>query len=119
MKMSVVRTAVLLRQSLLALDSVRLGRIVRDASEPHQDYLDPFEGENPEPIVKRYQNFDEIMKSSKSISLRTRLTKLVSTACEYQDANLVTMTADEANTYQLTNSGAWFNKACGLDATRR
>jgi len=117
-KMSALRTAVLLQQSLLSLDSVRLGRIVRDAREPHQDFLDPFQSDNPDAIVKRHQNFDEILKSSKSVSLRTRLTKLVSTTCEYQDANIVTMTADEANTYQLTNSGSWFNKACKLNDTR-
>ncbi|KAI5853624.1 hypothetical protein BZA05DRAFT_396681 [Tricharina praecox] len=100
---------------LFSRDSVQLGRLVRNATNPHQDYHYPFgdsssDAEHPSVVVKTQQNFQELITSSRCASLRTRL--------KLSAIGAITTNATEARTYQLDNSGAWFKKACGEKATR-
>lgn len=44
----------LIWQSFLPLESVKLGRLVTNPEEPHQDYWDPTSDQTPE-IIKRPQ----------------------------------------------------------------
>jgi hypothetical protein len=40
---------------VLPLESIKLGRLVTNPEEPHQDYWDPTSDQTPEKIIKRPQ----------------------------------------------------------------
>lgn len=107
----------LLQSSLLPLDSVKLGRLVTNAKNPQQDYLDPLDSV-PEATIKSQETFHEILNSSRNEKLRFRLTALLAISSENQAASSATLSAVQATTYQLTNSGSWFRKACAKQETR-
>lgn len=112
-----MKNRALLQNSLLPLDSVRLGRLVLNAKNPQQDYLDPLESV-PQATIKAQEKFHETLNSSKNVKLRYRLTALLAASSENRDASSTTLSAVQATTYQLTNSGAWFREACAKKETR-
>lgn len=112
-----MKNRALLQNNLLPLDSVKLGRLVLNARNPQQDYLDPLDS-IPEATIKPQEKFHETLNSSKNVKLRYRLTALITTSFETRDTSSTTLSAVQATTYQLTNSGAWFRKACAKQETR-
>lgn len=112
-----MKNRALLQNSLLPLESVKLGRLVLNAKNPQQDYLDPLDSV-PESTVKPQESFHETLNSSKNVKLRSRLTALLAVGYENRDANSASLSAIQATTYQLANSGAWFRKACAKQETR-
>lgn len=107
--------------NLLSVDSVRLGRLVLNAKDPRQDFIDP-----PGPELddtKFSQNsrsdFKETHKFSKASKLRPYLGGAFSISYERQRTGVATLSAKQATIHDLNNSGAWFEEACSHDATRK
>lgn len=115
-----MKSRFLLQNSLLPLNSVQLGRLVLNAKNPQQDFLDPQSGQlQPESIVRPQENFEDILTLSRSSRLRSRLTALLAISYENRDVKSASLTATRATTYQLLNSGAWFENACAIPETRQ
>lgn len=112
-----MKSRALLQNSLLPLDSVKLGRLVLNAKNPQQDYLDPLDSV-PEATINPQEKFHETLHSSKNVKLLSRLTALLAVGYETRDTDSATLSAVQATTYQLTNSGTWFRKACAKQETR-
>lgn len=113
-----MKTRALIQNSLLHIDTVKLGRLVLNAKHPQQAFYDPFDSP-PEFTVKQQDNFQGTLSLSKNSQLRSRLTALLLVSYENRDANAITLAATQAKTYQLLNSGAWFRKACSSAETRQ
>lgn len=110
----------LFQDSLLPLNSVQLGRLVFNAKNPQQEFLDPLDAiPGPEDTTVRFQdNFEEVLSRDRNSKLRSRITALLSISYESRDGNAINLKATRATTYQLLNSGNWFKKACALHRTR-
>lgn len=110
----------LIQNRLLPLNSVKLGRLVLNVKSPHQDFLDPVNGQlQPESIVKPQENFEDILNLSKTSKIRSRITALLAISYENRNTSAVKLTATRATTYQLLNSGTWFKNACAIPETRK
>jgi hypothetical protein len=109
---------ILLRQTFLPLDSVRLGRLVLNVSEPEQDYFDPFGDEVAKHSVGIQTNYVALQPTTGSKDLLSILTRLVSTSISKHNRMYVQITADTAKKYVLQNSNAWFKRALGSEAAR-
>lgn len=107
----------LLQNNLLHFDSVKLGRFVLNAKNPHQEYFD-LPDSQPEFTVKLQSNLKDVLTQSKKSQLRSHLSALLSISNENQNANTITLKASQAKTYQLMNSGAWFEIACAHPKSR-
>lgn len=103
---------------LHSLASVRLGRIVLDPKNPHQDFIDPSLPHAPEFIRNSQNNFRENWTFSRSSSLRPYLSTF-SVSYERQNTGLGTLSAPSATTYDLQHPREWFEEACGLAETRK
>lgn len=115
-----MKSRFLLQNSLLPLNSVQLGRLVLNAKNPQQDFLDPQSGQlQPESIVRPQENFEDILTLSRSSRLRSRITALLAISYENRDVKSASLTATQATTYQLLNSGVWFENACAIPETRQ
>ncbi|KAL0631640.1 hypothetical protein Q9L58_009496 [Maublancomyces gigas] len=107
--------------NLRARNNIQLGRLVLNAKEPHQDYVDPFGIQNSHPdfSTNSQTNFLETQKFSKSSRLRPYLGTDFCISYERQDTSFATLTAPLATTHDLNNSGAWFLKACAAIEARK
>lgn len=103
---------------LHSLDSVRLGRIVLDPKNPHQDFLDPCVPHAPEVIRNSQHNFKENWKFSETSKLRPYLSTLF-VLYERQSTGIGTLSAENATTYDLQHPREWFEEACGHAETRK
>lgn len=118
--LSTMKSRFLLQNSLLPLNSVQLGRLVLNAKNPQQDFLDPLSGQlQSESIIRPQENFEDILTLSRSSRLRSRITALLAISYENRDVKSASLTATKATTYQLLNSGAWFENACAIPETRQ
>lgn len=110
-------------QSLLPSSSVRLGRLILNTKFPHQDFLDPFDGDDGRPrpaeCIRRVQtNFTSTQTLSKSSKLRTYFNDVLSISYETHNSGVASVTAPQVTTHDLTNSGTWFHDACARPETR-
>ncbi|KAF8053795.1 hypothetical protein FPV67DRAFT_1378072, partial [Lyophyllum atratum] len=102
----------LLQRSLLPLAAVRLARLVRNQTDPCEDFIDaPVPPQASDIVIDRVTNVVETQLSSKSSSLRVLIAGRVSVNAEFREANLAKMKAEDSLCYQLPNSAAWFRKA--------
>ncbi|KAL0630773.1 hypothetical protein Q9L58_010379 [Maublancomyces gigas] len=106
---------------LLPLQSVQLGRLVLNATRPGQDYIDPTDG----PLVgKKFSqnsqtNYKETRRFSKSSKVKSYLSEIISFSYTRQNDCVATLSAPQATTYDLENSVAWFEDACGQIEVRK
>lgn len=114
-----MKSRFLLQNTLLPLNSVQLGRLVLNAQNPHQDFLDPPSGAHQvDSLVRPQENFEDILTLSRSSRLRSRLTALLAISHDHQHVKSASLTAARATTYQLVNSSTWFETACAVPETR-
>lgn len=105
--------------SLLPLTAVQLGCLVLNAQHPLQDFFEPLSHTEAQIATSTQNNFTEILDSSRATKLRTYLTRLVSSSYSNEDSSTVQLSTLRATTYQLINSGDWFQKVCKIEATRK
>lgn len=110
-----------LLRTLLPHDSVALGRLVRNANRPHQNYIDPLPP-RPGPAeshIVHHTNFSETRKFSKDSSVRFSLGELVQLVSKNDNTSTATLTAPNTTTYDLSNSDDWFRDTCKQEDSRR
>ena len=106
-------------QSLLPLESVKLGRLVLNLDEPHQDYWDPACDLEPE-ILKRPQlRYLDVQNNATSAGLTAELTSLVSASHSNQKMRLSAVTTEQSTICQLANSSRWFKASLKDQDTRK
>ncbi|PTB38642.1 hypothetical protein M441DRAFT_236417 [Trichoderma asperellum CBS 433.97] len=108
-----------LRQSFLPLDSVRLGRLVLNVEEPQQDYFDAPCDNAVEPLIKPHIRYNEVQHTAADQKFASILTRLVSASRTKRNKTYTQVTTDRAMTYQLRNSGLWFKNALQDESTRK
>lgn len=114
-----MRSTTLIRHEFLPVDSVRLGRLVRNVDEPQSDYLDPDCDLHPESvIVKPHLGYEEMQENTTDKTFTAVLTRLVSATRTKRNKMYTQVTTDRVTTYQLGNSGSWFKAAIKTEATR-
>lgn len=106
--------------NLLPLDSVQLGRLVLNAKDPGQDFIDPLglQSDNSKFSQTSRRDFKETHRFSRASKLRPYLNSAFSISYERQKNGVAILSAPEATIHGLNNSGAWFEEACGQDETR-
>ncbi|KIW89447.1 uncharacterized protein Z519_09603 [Cladophialophora bantiana CBS 173.52] len=111
--------SVLIPQTFLPVEAIKLGRIVLNVADPQSDFLDPISPMDIEVVVKSHSDF--IGHDSKSLEkgFSSTLTRLVSISRSKQKKTLTSITADRVVTHQISNSGKWFNQALENEATRK
>lgn len=115
-----MKSQFLFQDSLLPFNSVQLGRLVFNAKNPQQEFLDPLgTTPGPEETTVRFQDdFEEVLSRDRNSKFRSRITALLSISYESRDGSAINLKATRATTYQLLNSGKWFKNACALHKTR-
>lgn len=107
-----------IRHPFLPVQSIRLGRFVRNRDEPQSDYLDP-QCDNPrQPIIKPHLNYGEVQQIAAGGDFSVFLMSLLSTSWSKKRKQYVQVTTGQVTTYQLDNSGTWFKEAVKSDTTR-
>lgn len=117
-----MRTSIVVPQSFLPPESVKLGRFVLNVDEPQQEYLDPLfddDSKQPEAIVKPQLRYEEVRQDSSDAGFAALLMQFVSASRTKRKQTLTRVKADRVTTYQLANSGAWFREAIKSERTRR
>ncbi|KAI5836966.1 hypothetical protein DFP73DRAFT_569825 [Morchella snyderi] len=102
--------------TLLPLPSIRLGRLLTNRSSPHERYHDPPDA--PEPVVCPQKNYRAFASSSSTLTLRTRLAKMLGARYHRTQTESVDLSATQAYTYYMNNSDSWFLNACGDSEVR-
>jgi hypothetical protein len=114
-----MRSTLVFPNILLPSKSVELGRLVLNVHHPQQDFFEPSSITESQITVGVQQNFAEILNGAKSTKLRSFLTRLIMASYSNRDSNCIQLSAFRATTYQLINSGDWFDKVCGDPETRK
>ena len=108
---------ILLPQTFLPLDSIRIGRLVLSVDEPQSNYLDIVG--DPEIIIKQHENYTGQATSATDKSFASALTSLISTSRTRQKSSFTRITTTLVKTYQMTNSGTWFKRLLQVQETRK
>lgn len=106
-------------QSFLPLESIKLGRLVLNLDEPHQDYWDPACDLEPEVLKRPQLRYLDVQNNAASASFTAELTSLVSISRSSQNVRLAAVTTEQSTIYQLANSGRWFRASLKDEETRK
>ncbi|SPJ74761.1 uncharacterized protein FTOL_04492 [Fusarium torulosum] len=101
----------------LPLESVRLGRFIKNINHPHEGYHEPPTGDVPRAIVTPFSFSTRNQQNSKT-QFESALTSLISAALIRRLQFQIHLAPARANNYCLDNSDAWFDKAVSLPETR-
>lgn len=103
----------------MSVESIRLGRLVRNVDEPQSDYLDPDCNPCPESvIITPHLHYEEVQQSTTDKSFTAVLTRLMSASRARRNKAYTQVTTDRVTTYQLGNSGSWFKSAIKTETAR-
>jgi len=109
----------LIYHTFLSVESIRLGRLVRNVDEPQSDYLDPDCDLRPESvIITPHLRYEEVQQSTTDKSFTAVLTRLMSASRARRNKAYTQVTTDRVTTYQLGNSGSWFKSAIKTETAR-
>jgi len=109
----------LIYHTFLSVESIRLGRLVRNVDEPQSDYLDPdCDLRSESVIITPHLRYEEVQQSMTDKSLTAVLTRLMSASCARRNKAYTQVTTDRVTTYQLGNSGSWFKSAIKTETAR-
>ena len=109
----------LIHHTFLPVDSIGLGRFVRNLDEPQLEYLDPDYSTRQKEIVKRDDYYDGLLQQTAAdTSLTAVLIRLVSASWTKRRNQYTQVTTGQVTTYQLDNSGPRFKEAVGIPKTR-
>jgi len=109
----------LIYHTFLSVESIRLGRLVRNVDEPQSDYLDPDCDLHPESvIITPHLRYEEVQQNLTDKSFTAVLTRLMSASRARRNKAYTHVTTDRVTTYQLGNSGSWFKSAIKTETAR-
>jgi len=106
-----MRISVIDHLTAIPVDDARLGRLVLDPLEPHQDFYDPPGSPNVS-VKSQIESFENFRNSCKSTSIRSRLTRFLSAAFSDEKDLTTDVSAEKVEIHKLDNSGMWFREAC-------
>jgi hypothetical protein len=108
------------RRALLPLQSVRLGRIVRNIEKPHDDYLDVGDLVSADSIIfSTKSKYQQMEKREAESSFAGTLASLFSASYSKQDGSSTQVTAEKVTTYVLPNSTPYFRDIIQKDSARQ
>lgn len=114
-----MRHSILLPQTFLPLDSVKLGRLVLHLENPQSDYLDLGEVQPNDKIIKSYVQFDGQESNTTNEGFGALLAHLLAASHSKRRGTHIHLTTEKVTTYLMTNSGQWFMEAVRDDNKRR
>jgi hypothetical protein len=112
-------SSLILGQGFLPLESVRLGRLILNLSDPQNDYFDP-PIEHPLDIISRsHAQYSERYQQAAQNSFGSTLTRLLSASRTKRSKSASRVLTKEVKTYQLGNSGSVFREGIKVAETRK
>ncbi|RKK79378.1 hypothetical protein BFJ68_g16814 [Fusarium oxysporum] len=102
----------------LSLESVRLGRLIKNINHPHEGYYEPPTGDVPKAIVTPF-SFSSLNQQNNRTQFGSALTSLISAGFSKRLQSQIQLVPASASNYCLDNSDEWFDKAVGLPDTRK
>src|SRR6266567_2198648 len=103
--------SILLSQFFLPLSAVGLGRFVTSLDDPRQNYHNPICNASPEVMEKVQTQYDSIHHPFNHQNVASQLTTFFSSLFSKRLKASIQITADQAKTYYLNNTGQWFRYA--------
>ncbi len=103
--------SILLSQFSLPLSAVGLGRFVTSLDDPRQNYHNPICNASPEVMEKVQTQYDSIHHPFNHQNVASQLTTFFSSLFSKRLKASIQITADQAKTYYLNNTGQWFRYA--------
>jgi len=107
-----------IHRTFLPVQSVRLGRFVRNRDEPQSEYLDPDSNTPLQPIINPHLSYGEVQQHAAGKNFSAFLTSLVSSSWTKTRKQYTHVTTSRVTTYQLDNAGLWFKEAVKPQTTR-
>lgn len=107
-----------IQQMLLPLHSIRIGRLVVNVDEPQQEFLDP-DCDLNEITTSTMTQYSVVQRDTSGESLRATMMSLLSAFFSKHNKTTIEVSTDRVTTYQLTNSGRWFQNAVQSQRTRQ
>ncbi|EXK79187.1 hypothetical protein FOQG_16177 [Fusarium oxysporum f. sp. raphani 54005] len=102
----------------LPLESVRLGRLIKNINHPHEGYYEPPTGDAPKAIVMPF-SFSSLNQQNSKTRFESALASLISTRFTKHFQSQIHLAPACGSNYSLDNSDAWFDKAVSLPDTRK
>ncbi|PNP58759.1 hypothetical protein FNYG_15037 [Fusarium nygamai] len=102
----------------LPLESVRLGRLIKNINHPHEGYYEPPTGDVPKAIVTPF-SFSSLSQQNNKTQFGSALTSLISAGFSKRLQSQIQLVPASASNYCLDNSDEWFDKAVSLPDTRK
>ncbi|CAM1503457.1 Fc.00g082330.m01.CDS01 [Cosmosporella sp. VM-42] len=102
----------------LPLESVRLGRLIKNINHPHEGYHEPPTGDVPKAIMTPF-SFSSLNQQNSKTQFGSALTSLISAGFSKRLQSQIHLAPARGNNYRLDNSDAWFDKAVSLPDTRK
>jgi hypothetical protein len=102
----------------LPLETVRLGRLIKNINHPHEGYYEPPTGDVPRAIVTPF-SFSTLNQQNNKTQFGSALTFLISAGFSKRLQSQIQLVPASARNYCLDNSDEWFDKAVSLPDTRK
>ncbi|KAF5227006.1 hypothetical protein FANTH_14908 [Fusarium anthophilum] len=102
----------------LPLQSVGLGRLIKNLNHPHEGYYELPTGDVPKVIVTPF-SFSTLNQENSKTQFGSALTSLISARFSKRLQSQIHIAPARGNNYCLDNSDAWFDKAISLPETRK
>ena len=112
-------TTLLLSQTFLPLQAVRLGRLITNVDYPHQDFHDPPASNPPKQLMTRRDAYSGTSQESTKSGFSSTLLSLMSLGFSKRAQQEVHISTERVQTYLLEQPRDWFKAATGLDETRK
>lgn len=110
---------ILIQQTFLPLESIKLGRFLLNVDHPEQDYLDPACTHTPEIITKTHVSYGGVQVIASDSLVTASLSRLVSAFHSKRNKTFMHVISEKVMTYKLANSGVWFKEVVREEATRK
>ncbi|KAH6985403.1 hypothetical protein EDB80DRAFT_225835 [Ilyonectria destructans] len=102
----------------LPLESVRLGRFIKNIDQPHEGYYEPLTADVPKAIVTQF-SFSSLNQQNSKTRFGSALTSLISAGFSKRLRSHIHVAPARGINYSLDNSDAWFDKVVSMPDTRK
>ncbi|KAH7114711.1 hypothetical protein B0J13DRAFT_572942 [Dactylonectria estremocensis] len=102
----------------LPLESVRLGRFIKNIDHPHEGYHEPPNVDVPKAIMTQF-SFSSQVQQNRKMQFGSALTSLISAGFSKRLQSQIHLAPARGSNYSLDNSDAWFDRVVGIPDTRK
>jgi hypothetical protein len=114
-----MRVSVLLPEVFLPQSAIKLGRLVTNVDEPHQEYHDPHPGPELKILEKVETHYHTTDTLGAHRSLVSQLAAFLSSSVSRNTKTSTRIVTEQVKTYYLDNNGQWFRDAVRSEDTRK